>query len=339
MHDGAAVGDTLVLVGESGIGFSDNNAEWRLVENQPFTKPVIGVASGLDFEGVPILIAIDTEKAFSTSRNGKDWTTAEKVEGDCDFSDISYYNRTFVVACSNGPVLRSAWNGGRLEFLEQEDGPEFTRGLTRIRGGNGKWVGVGGGGMIRESVDASHFTPVASPTAKNLYAICHGKAKFAAGGEGGELIVTDENGDWKTGVKPFASTADIMALAYIDAIGVFLVTNRDGGVAASDDLVTWSNLPSVTTAAIRAVVSGGNLIVLGDDLGEIASSRKLMNLPWLSGNNSGNAKLVRIIGYDSAGMGIGQLVNKQGDATGDVLRDLVVLQPGTLKLESIKVQI
>ncbi len=64
-----------------------------------------------------------------------------------------------------------------------------------------------------------------------------------------------------------------------------------------------------------------------------------MNLPWLSGNNSGNAKLVRIIGYDSAGMGIGQLVNKQGDATGDVLRDLVVLQPGTLKLESIKVQI
>ena len=110
--------------------------------------------------------------------------------------------------------------------------------------------------MIRESVDASHFTPVVSPTTKNLYAIAFGKTRFVAGGEGGEIIMTGDDGTWKTGPKPFAGNADIMALAYIDTIGTFLATNRNGEIAASVDLETWAKIPSVSSVAIPANHAG-----------------------------------------------------------------------------------
>ncbi len=202
------------------------------------------------------------------------------------------------------------------------------RGMTRMCGGNGIWVGVGAGGKIWASNDASHFTPIVSPTTKNLYAIAHGKTFFLAGGEGGEMVMGDGT-TFLSSAKPFTGNEDIMGLSYIDSLGCFIVTNRIGEIAVSFDLASgWSKITSTSNVAIRAITNGLDAIVLGNDLGEIAASRKVMNLPWLNGNNGGNAKLVRIIGYDSDGMGIGQLVDQQGDATGDVLRDIIVLQPG-----------
>ncbi len=340
LHDATEINGTLVMVGEAGIGFSRDVLNWTPVAGQPFEKAVISVTTGIDPDGKAMAVAIDTHRSFSVSRNGIDWSEKITLDGDYDFSYIAYYNRTFIIACSNGPVLRSVWNEGTIDFVEQEDGPEFTRGLTRVVGGNGLYVGVGNGGMIRASADASHFEPVESPTTKNLYVIAHGKATFVAGGEGGELIVGDGLEFKVSTAKPFKANADIMGLSYIESTGTFIATNRAGEIAVSTDLEIWAQVPSTSSTSQRAIASGLDCIILGDDLGEIAASRKVFEFGDIIGGgekSGGNVSLVR--SKDDDERAVVRLIGRTGAATGKTLRNAILLQPGKVTIETVKIEI
>lgn len=303
IHDAAtAVIDgtgVYVMVGEPGIAWSDNVAQWQMAATQPFgTVPVVGVESGVDDLQQPLFIAIDTNRRYSVSRTGKnDWSAAVELDGDYDFEAICYYNRTFLVLCSNGVILRSVFADGELVgWDEQADSPNITERLNKIVGGNSLYLGVGNGGRIRYSHDASHFSVAVSPTTQDLLSACHGKGTFVIGCADGSLLTgTDETDIALAAAKPFKnSTAAITGLGYSHEDGLFVATNADGGIATSGNLADWAEYASPSVVRIKAVTSGGNRIVLGDDAGNIMASRVAVEIVIPGVNLDGYAKITYV---------------------------------------------
>jgi hypothetical protein len=244
-------------------------------ETQPFGDvPVVGVAFGEDDLEQSLFVAIDTEKRYSVSRNGIDWESVYTLTGDYDFEAITYFNRTFVILCSNGVILRSVFSNGEVVgFDEQADSPNITAYCNDIAGGNDLYAAVGNEGKIRISPDASHFSAADSPTAEDLFSETFGKGKFLIGGANNTLIAGTNGTDFQKIISPFKGSAAITGTGYSQEDGLYIVTNADGEIATSADLETWSNHLSPSTVRIKAVTSGSNRIVLGDDSGNVYSSR------------------------------------------------------------------
>jgi hypothetical protein len=115
IHGGTFGKGIYVLVGEAGIGWSDNLTVWQLSDTQPFNNvPVVSSAFGKDDKDNDIFITIDTENHYSISRNGKSWGARYDFDYNYDFEAITYYNRTFIILCSNGEILHSVFNNGNL---------------------------------------------------------------------------------------------------------------------------------------------------------------------------------------------------------------------------------
>lgn len=266
-----------ILVGEPGIGWSNNVSQWQMSETQPFGEiPVVGVSFGEDDLLRPIFVSVDTTKRFSVSRSGKnDWADAVTLEGDYDFEAINYYNRTFLILCSNGVILRSVFeNGNLVRWDEQADSPNITERMNDIFGGNNLWLAVGNGGRIRLSEDASHFVPVESPTTEDLLCGCSGKGKLVVAGRNNTLLIGMTGEDFVlSSVRPFKENTDITGLGYSPDDGLFIATNSIGGISVSSDLEIWTEHPSPSVDRIKAITSGGDRIILGDAAGNILASR------------------------------------------------------------------
>lgn len=320
LHAGCSIGEILSLGGEAGIGYSNGGATWHLVENQPFDAPVVGMAAGLNHDNEMTAFAIDTQKSFSTSRDLVEWSEKTTLDGNYDFSWVYYYNKTWVITSTNGQILRSVWNGMGYDFAEQEDGPEFTEGVVRTIGGNGQWIGFGLGGRIRRSTDASHFSPVESPIATDLYCGDYGNGIFVLGGENG-TIVFGNGSEFEIGTSPFGNEQDVMSITFIKSIGMFLVTNRIGEIAAVDTPRNlWVSVRGPFAVAVRAVATSEKIISIGNDRGEIASSRKVVEL-----GTAGTTVLVGEKLAESNGFGIVQLCGVEGLPTGEIYADVLML--------------
>jgi hypothetical protein len=242
LHDGCYGNNTYVLVGESGIGYCEGNHDWEPVEIQPFgAVPVIGVAFGQDDKNEDIFVAIDTTNRYSVSRDGKVWEYVYTLEGNYDFEAITYFNRTFVILCSDGKVLRSVFNNGNLaSWVEQDDTPNTTEACNDIVGGNNIYVVVGNNGRICVSPDASHFVPITTPTnenitSENLLCVAFGKGNFLVGGEHNTLIQGTNNTDYKIIPSPFTGTESITGTGYNAKTGLYIITNAIGAIATSAD--------------------------------------------------------------------------------------------------------
>ncbi len=61
---------------------------------------------------------------------------------------------------------------------------------------DGQFVGVGTGGTILTSSDGISFTPRASPTTDDLYAVAFGSGVFAAVGVNGAIVTSTDGLTW-----------------------------------------------------------------------------------------------------------------------------------------------
>ncbi|MDR0336092.1 MAG: hypothetical protein LBI18_03280 [Planctomycetaceae bacterium] len=286
IHDGCYGNDVHVFVGEAGIAYSDNNGNWTLSDTQPFGNiPVVGVAFGVDDNENNIFVSIDKTKRYSTSRDGKAWDYIYNMKDNYDFEAIAYYNRTFLILCSDGEILHSSFKNGNISFTDQADSPNITAQCNDIEGGNDIVVTVGNGGKICISDDASHFMDAVSPTTEDLLTVTFAKGTFLIGGDNNTLITGTDGTDFERIVSPFSGNAHITGTGYDSQNGIFIVTNSNGQIATSSNLIDWTNhLPQPTIVRIKAIATGNNRIVLGDDSGNIFASRISLeiNYPGIS---------------------------------------------------------
>jgi hypothetical protein len=275
IHDGAYGNGVHVLVGEAGIGYSRNNTEWTLVATQPFSVAAVGIAFGVDDSNKNVFVAIDTENNCSLSNNGMNWNYVHSFGGSYDFEAIAYYNRLFVILCSDGEVLRVTVTGQTLSWFEQEDSPNITAKCNDIEGGNNIYVVVGNNGKICTSEDASHFVTAESPTTNDLLTIAFGRGTFLIGGANNTLIKGTTGTNFERITSPFVNNSvSITGIGYDADSGIFIVTTSDGQVATTTDLINWTeHKPKPTITRTKAIVAGNKHIVLGDDFGNIFASR------------------------------------------------------------------
>ncbi|HBT76579.1 MAG TPA: hypothetical protein DEB39_06550, partial [Planctomycetaceae bacterium] len=318
------------LCGEQGIGVGETATDWRLPDTQPFGNAIVqGMAAGRNENDQEILIAVDTGRRVSYTLDGETWSEPE-ILGEYDFEDISYFNRTFTILCSNGHVLRSAFSGGVPTWHEQASSPNVTERLNTIKGGNDIWIAAGNGGRIRLSTDATHFSAVSSPTTEDIFAGCFGQGKFVLGGANNTLLRGTSGDDFETITGPFAGNAAFTGLGFSKEDGLFIATNAMGEIATSSDLEKWSHHISPSVTGIRDFCAGNNRMVLGDDSGNVICSRVAVeiHLPGGGAGGDGNVRVGRLIETGENGRGTVRLIDRNGMTNGEIIRNIIMLRPG-----------
>ena len=91
-------------------------------------------------------------------------------------------------------------------------------------------------------------------------------------------------------------------------------------------------------------MNGENIIVLGDDLGEIASSRKVYDFGDLTQNmnGGGNVRVGQTVNVDENGRGTGLLVDRNGNAVGESFSNVIMIKAKpkfSTTIESITIEI
>ncbi|MDR0704745.1 MAG: hypothetical protein LBF88_07115 [Planctomycetaceae bacterium] len=290
IHDGAYGNNIHVFAGEKGLAYSKNNSEWAFCVTQPFGNiPAVGAAFGQDDQERDVFVAISTENQFSVSYQGNDlgnaWDEVSTINGDYDFEAVCYYNRFFIILCSNGVVLRST---DLVYWTEQADSPNITAFCNDIEGGNDVIVVVGNTGRICISDDASHFVVADSPSLEDLLTVTFGSGTFLIGGENNTLLKGTGADDFVPVSSPFENNAAITGTGYEPDRGLFIVTNAEGQIATTTDFILWELYePKPTIVRIKAIVSGAGRIFLGDDSGNIFTGRTAWMINGIGGGNGG----------------------------------------------------
>ncbi|MDR1271046.1 MAG: hypothetical protein LBK82_16145 [Planctomycetaceae bacterium] len=292
LHDGTFGNGVSVLVGETGIGYCEEGGAWTRSATQPFGNvPAVGAAFGKDEQDQDIFVSISTTNRISLASNGKEWSVPYAVDERYDFEAICYYNRTFLILCSDGEVLRLTISNNNINYDEQGDTPNITAYCNDIEGGNGIIVVVGNTGHIRVADDASHFSVAESPTEEDLLTVIFAKGTFLIGGRNNTLIIGTKKTDFHKIVSPFTGNAAITGTGYDAENGIITITNENGEVATTSNFADWSrHVPQPTNVRIKAIVTGNNRIFLGDDYGNIFASRVSIEIKYPEKNEDGNCE-------------------------------------------------
>ena len=170
--------------------------------------------------------------------------------------------------------------------------------LWGVTFGNGRFVSVGGGGKIYESVDGSSWNEDVSPTTNTLWGIGYGNGRFVAVGNNGVIAVSTNGTAWS-----LAESGISLHLTDVTHDGKqFVCVGHQGTVLTSKDgLSPWILRPTgITTPFTDITYGGGRYLACGN--GVIAHSTNAID--WIQ-ETEGNGKYLTATGFGHARWHVG----------------------------------
>lgn len=122
--------------------------------------------------------------------------------------------------------------------------------------GNGTYVAVGEGGVIKTSADGENWRETTVPN-RAYTDVAYGNGVFAAVGDKGAIIVSENGSDWSHSAS--GVTAQLEGIIYQD--GKFTAVGLGGAVTTSTDGVTWTSQTSSTSKNLGQLTYGNGLYV------------------------------------------------------------------------------
>jgi hypothetical protein len=233
-----------------------------------------------------------------SSGSGSGWTAVnDSTFSTSSISTIAYGNNKFVAGDYNGKIATSpdgvTWTAAlNVPFIGGSAG-----GIHGIVYGNGKFVGIGGGGsgnntIIATSPDGVTWTAV---TINNVFfAIVYANNKYVIGGTYG--ATSPDGTTWTASSNTTFNTSRILEIAYGN--NKFVAVGGDGKMATSPDGTTWTAVSNTTfgTSSISAIAYGNNKFVAGGGGGKMAASPD--GTTWTAvANSTFDTSNIRAIAY------------------------------------------
>ena len=302
-----------VIDGRGGI--ATKSAE--IVIDDPYanwTRCAAGATSS-DFFGVTYadgrFIAVGTSGAIFVSGDAEQWTKAAAP---------SVFNLTGVTSGAGQYVAAGYYYNGSSQYTAiatstngaewTDRSPSIAGALARVAYGAGRWVAVGGNGLVLYSSDAKTWVAAKSPVTAGLRAIAFANGRFIAVGDNSTILssldgvlwqnasvsswttlagVIFRDGKWiavgydcwqsSDGISWRNMNAQLEGQATLNSItdtGAFLVAGTWGDkVMVSDDAISWRALPVTTApsgASMEDTAAGNGLIVVVGTRGQIYKS-------------------------------------------------------------------
>lgn len=259
-----------VAVGEDGaMAVSSDGLTWSSLETV-----TIDCLNGIDF-GNNRYVAVGGSRFTGflqpavtlVSDDGHAWRRTSNPALD-NLTGVSFANGLFV---AYGGALLTSKNGEQWivrgppgsvgDFADQEC-------LYGIANGNGVFVAVGDGGVIRHSQDGLNWITQRPGQSQNFWTIGFGNGSFVAGTTDGALLTSPDAKNWQR--LPLGAGL-IHCVRYLN--GQFFALSQSGEILTSPDAVNWARAPQVTGAPLTHIAWDGSQYLISGYDGTILTSQ------------------------------------------------------------------
>src|SRR6266404_377311 len=141
--------------------------------------------------------------------------------------------------------------------------------LASVVFAQGRFVAVGGGGVIVSSRDGTNWTQQASPTSNSLACVTCFNDLFLAMGERGTILTSPNGESWT--IIPSNVTNTLSSAAY--ANGSFVIVGFQGTVLQSYTGRSWTKQPGISSSLyLNSVTFGAGTFIAISSLGDVIQS-------------------------------------------------------------------
>jgi hypothetical protein len=303
----ASNGNRYAAVGDGGLLMtSEDGMNWtRRPRNYTNQFCVIYNEEGSQF------VVVGDRQYIATSTNGIKWVQRKFVKGSPALWGVAYGNGVYVATGEFGTVFTSS-NGA--DWTERKTG--INARLMDVAYGKGLFAVVGPRGFYSSANKGVSWKTNGS-AASGLISVTFGNNTFVAGGRDGVLYTSKDGIHWtkrETGLPNF-----FWDLTYVSSSGLFvgvgnrgnkstcmIVTSPDGvnwtwreshvstellGVGVNSDKVIAGGLYGAITVSLSSVPSGGKLVVVSPQGGELWDPNSSQEIRWGSFGTVGKVKL------------------------------------------------
>lgn len=171
--------------------------------------------------------------------------------------------------------------------------------LNGVAFGAGRYVAVGGGGVILTSADGLAWAPAQSPTTERLQGVTYGGGKFVAVGDRGVVLTSADGLAWTAS----AGDKDYYLRDVVYGGNQYLALGEAGRVITSPDGNTWTDQSAAATDRWLSDVAytGAQFVAVGDrgtvitsPTGEQWTARTSGTTNWLTGVAAGGKSIVAV---------------------------------------------
>ena len=218
-----------------------------------------------------VYVAVSSGGGVFRSTDAVQWSAATTFLPD-RISAVTHDSNQFL-AVSSDTVFRSSdgntWSATPLDLLG-------LGGISSIAYGGGRYVAVGGPGLILTSTDAVNWDVVPSHLASTfqgvpgLSSVTYGGGKFVAVGYHGSIVSSTDGQTW-TVVSNVDASVIFLGVTY-GASGGFVAVG-EGAIWRSADATTWTEVTSPTMADIEAVAYSNSEYVAVGAAGTVLTSQ------------------------------------------------------------------
>jgi len=255
-----------VAVGSSGLVLTSPDAVNWTLRNSGTTVSLKGVAyaPGVGFAAVGSSSGVSW---ITASPDGETWTAGLPAVGNEDWAGITYAPGMFVAAGHYGGTMSSP-DGTPASWVSQT-----SYGWTDYNNA-GAWSGnqivvANLGGSVVLSADGVHWLYRLTGYPVNLRCIAYGAGLFVAGGDGGTILTSaDEGTNWVQQSSPVGTTLNGMAFVN----NLFMAVGASGVILTSPDGTNWMQQTSFASATLRGATYGAGQFVVAGDSGTIRTS-------------------------------------------------------------------
>lgn len=238
-------------------------------------------------------------------------TTEMIAVGDSEYADIwssadgANWRQEFVPNVLF-PVYDVAFGGGRFVAVGGEgmvktklQGGTWTSGTTGttrtllgVSYANGRFFAGGTNGTLLRSEDGLSWTSISTGVTQSLYKVAHGNGVYVAVGTAGTVLSSTDGVTWATRDAGTLVT-DVPGVVYAE--GKFVLVTEGGSIRTSPDGVTWTARTNPLSLGFRALTYARDRF-FALNAGNTDFIMSVDGVTWLSGqhgNSNGNVALTR----------------------------------------------
>jgi len=273
-----------LLSGDFGIATSPDAVNWvapLLAGQGGFTRDIV-YGNGL----FVVVGAAGIGPAVLISSDGIRWITSE-VRGPFQLNAVAYGNGRFVAVGEFGALTTSTdgtnWSGPpEASYTLASNSPPLRRAdeTTSIAYGGGRFVFVDNGGNIGTSTDGLNWIMLQISPIHYLHlnSVAYGDGRFVGVGQNGLILSSSDGYSWVQ--HPSGMVAQLQGITYGN--GHFVAVGEQGTVLESGAIVNLSMTPSLNTglpslslegpAGLDYTIQASNDLVTWKDMATITAS-------------------------------------------------------------------
>ena len=278
--------------------FSSDGATWS-GNSTANTNALAGIAYG---HGT--YVAVGKAGTILSSSDGSTWT-AQTSGTTNDLNAIDFANSLFVAVGAKGTIVTSP---DGTQWTQASSGLPSFADLFAVKFGGGVFV-AGGTAYIASSADGITWTANFSTLGAPISALAYGGGQFIAY-LGYDVGTSPDGLTWTAQGKAPFSNIQMYGLAF--AAGDFVVVGDFGSIFASHDGVTWTSVPSGTSASLRAVGAFGGTLYAAGDQGTVLTSTTATNWQTLDATAGIAVQLNGLATGNGTFVAVGEPANAQG---------------------------